>query len=733
MTTNSHDEARRLLAAGFKLCVLHHLKKQPVGDNWNHLLLTDPAHVSPDAGGFGMPLSTNGMCSVDFDNAPVAERGLSACGFSAEAIRNAGVATSSTRPGSGGRVTFRVPAGSRLRWLRFTNPVDGTILELRASSPNLQDCLPGTTYLSVDGSGPWVQDYSGPFGMDMADDLPGDLLAWWQRMSDDIDFLHAQQRLIAGVNAQLDVSSGNTLAYPSPHRMPFNQSHSVQDILLEHDYTENRGRFAPPTASGTHGVRPIPGRDDLWQSDHASDPLFGTFDAWTAYVVLVHKQDLASAEASLEGSRQLAAVEGFEDNDVPMRVEHDQTQRVEHDIPNFDRDKTGKIKATINNLLAAVRCPAVTGVDIATDTFRDEMMIAKAGTGQWRKFTDADYVSLRSVLEMGANGFMPTGREMVRDVVLTVADENKFDSAQVWLDSLTWDGVPRIDRFLVDLFSAEDIACNLAIGAYMWTAMAGRVLSPGCQADMVPILVGLQGVGKSTAVKAMSPAPEFFAEVSFSEKDDDLSRKMRGKLVAEIGELRGLHTKELEAIKAFVTRTHEHWIPKYREFETTFPRRLIFIGTTNKDQFLADDTGNRRWLPVRVGQVDPRRVAALAPMLWAEAAVRFRANGVEWQDAQRLSQAMHDEFAFQDEWSEKVSNWLLNPLFDGDRTGANLLTHEVLQGAIGLDIKNIKRADEMRMGSVLRKLGYERKRVAVNGEQMWRFVPTSGKFALSQN
>src|SRR5690606_13267649 len=104
------------------------------------------------------------------------------------------------------------------------------------------------------------------------------------------------------------------------------------------------------------------------------------------------------------------------------------------------------------------------------------------------------------------------------------------------------------------------------------------------KADMVPILVGTQGVGKSTAIAAMSPSPEFFAEVSFSEKDDDLSRKMRGKLVAEIGELRGLHSKEMESVKAFITRTHEHWIPKYREFETTFPRRLVFIGSTNKDQ-----------------------------------------------------------------------------------------------------------------------------------------------------
>lgn len=314
--TNSHDEARRLLDAGFKLCVLYPMSKQPVGDEWNRRLLDHPSQVNESAGGFGMMLAVNGLCSVDFDNAPVAERGLLACGFDPAVIRAVGVPTSSTRPGSGGRVTFRVPAGSRLTWVCFRNKTDGTILELRASSPNLQDCLPGTTYLSADGSGPWVQDYSGPFGMDMADDLPADLLAWWQRMSEDLEFLHSQQLLIAGPNAHLDVSSGNTLAFSSPYRIGFNESHSVVDLLEAHGYTENRGRYAPPTASGTHGVRPIPGRDDLWQSDHASDPLQGTFDAWTAFVTLGHGQNLTAAEAEAETHRQHAACEGFTEVDL---------------------------------------------------------------------------------------------------------------------------------------------------------------------------------------------------------------------------------------------------------------------------------------------------------------------------------------------------------------------------------------------------------------------------------
>ncbi len=87
---------------------------------------------------------------------------------------------------------------------------------------------------------------------------------------------------------------------------------------------------------------------------------------------------------------------------------------------------------------------------------------------------------------------------------------------------------------------------------------------------------------------------------------------MRGRLVAEIGELRGLNTKELESIKAFVTRTHENWIPKYREFATQFPRRLVFVGTTNEDEFLADKTGNRRWLPVEVSKVDVKAIKEIS-------------------------------------------------------------------------------------------------------------------------
>jgi hypothetical protein len=731
--TDKFAEARRLLAAGMVLCELHPNSKQPVGTAWNHRPVIE---VREDAGGYGLPLFVNNMCSIDFDAVVRAEDGLRKAGFEPDWLRDMGVATSSTRPGSGGRVAFRVPLGARLTWIRFTSKREGTILELRATSPNLQDCLPGTTYFSKDGSGPWVQDYSGLYTFDCAPDLPAEFCAWWQRLSDDLEYRHEMQRLIAGSDATLDVSNGEKLAFPSTYRVEFNATHRVEDILEKHGYTPSRnGRWAPHTATGAPSVRRIPNKDDLWQSDHASDPLFGTFDAWTAYVTLEHGQNLELAEEAQRKVYEIAAVDGFDEVEaVTLLVDDDlfgDTSPVETEdtpLPSFERDKNGRAKATVNNVLLALRTPKLCGIRIGLDRFRDEIMLAQPGTNNWRPFGDADYTWLRAQLETGIAKFTPISKDMIRDVVLAVSTEHEFDSAITWLESLPDDGGNRCETFLIDYFGAEDTPYTRAVSLYLWTALAGRVLQPGCKADMVPILVGDQGLGKSTAISALVPSPDFFVEVSFAEKDDDLARKMRGKLVAEIGELRGLHTKELEAIKAFITRTHEQWIPKYREFTTTFPRRLVFIGSTNKDQFLADETGNRRWLPVRVSQVAVDRVRAVAPLCWAEARRRFKAGGVQWSEAEKLGRQVHEEFTFRDSWEESVRRWLSEPLFaeEGElpTSGRPIRVSEVLVGALGYDPKNITRREEMRMGALLRQIGYSRKRMQISGVQDYFYLPT---------
>lgn len=391
------------------------------------------------------------------------------------------------------------------------------------------------------------------------------------------------------------------------------------------------------------------------------------------------------------------------------------------ELPPFERTGQGQIQPTQGNAILALRRGDLTGFDIRYDQFRDEIVVSESGRGEWRPFRDTDYTRLAIVLKKA--GFAAElGNDKMRNVVAYVAEEQTFDTAMVWLDSLKWDGVPRVDTFVERVFGVEEREYAKAVSRYIWTALAGRVMQPGIKADMAVILCGDQGLRKTDCIERIAPDPQYFVEIDFGAKEEDLVRKMRGKLVAEFAELRGLHTKDQESIKAFITRKWEEWVPKYKEFSTRFGRRLIFFGTTNKDEFLADETGNRRWLPLQVQRADRDLVSAERLQLWAEGLVLFEKHGILWQDAQTLAERFHDRHMIRDSWEGVVRDWL--DMFDNldgtpSRWQAKLSVVEVLVGALKFEPRQIKRLDEMRCGNVLRALGFERKRGRVNGERAY--------------
>lgn len=323
-----HAEAQRLLSLDFKLCELHMLSKRPVGLAWQRQPVTA---IREDAGGYGLILALNDMCSIDPDNVEPAREGLRRCGFDLDEIMAAGVRTSSTRPGSGGRSAFKAPTG--LSRVTFKSKAHGTILELRAGQPNLQDCLPGTRYRSKEDGPVYEQSYANGKTLDHAPDLPPRFLAWWRRLNTDLEFLRQQQRLLCGEGAQLAVSIGEgkgaKLAYISGLRRDYNATHDVEDILSRHGYYDGGGgRWSPPSATGAPGVRQIPGAGGLWQSDHASDPLYGTFDAWSAYVALDCEGDVDRANgAYLPELHKLVASE------FPVVERETSSQMVRHPVP----------------------------------------------------------------------------------------------------------------------------------------------------------------------------------------------------------------------------------------------------------------------------------------------------------------------------------------------------------------------------------------------------------------
>lgn len=390
------------------------------------------------------------------------------------------------------------------------------------------------------------------------------------------------------------------------------------------------------------------------------------------------------------------------------------------DLPNgLARDKSGQVLATLANLAAVLSSPDVCGERIAHDTFTDQIMLADRESDKWSALTETDFTRLRLKLERA--GFRPVGRDMVRDVVKRVAVEHSFDLAVTWLRSLEWDGVTRLDTFYSRYLGTEASSYTAAVGRYTWTALAGRVLTPGCKADMVPVLVGAQGLGKSTAVEALTPAEEFYGEISLGVRDADLARMMRGKLVLQISELQGLHTRDMEAIKAFISRPVDAWIPKYEEIERKYPRRCVFFGTTNDQEFLADTTGNRRWLPVAIGTVDVSGIKAVAPQLWAEGREMYLREGVAWDQAQGLATEVHADYCMSDAWEDLLRRWLYT---EDEFTGvvpadAGITTAEALMRGLGYSARDIRRADEMRMAKLLRGVFGMRKLRGRNAN-LWR-------------
>lgn len=387
------------------------------------------------------------------------------------------------------------------------------------------------------------------------------------------------------------------------------------------------------------------------------------------------------------------------------------------------KDKNGKIEPLVDFLCRATARPQLAQMHIAFDEFEHAIMWAPLDQPEaWQRWEDAKYIDLRIQLERA--GFKPFAQNMLRGVVDHAARQRTIDTAKVWLASCKWDGVPRIDRFFPDHLGSADTPYTRAIGAYLFTALAGRVLQPGVQADIVPILVGPQGTRKTSAVVALCPHTEAFTEINLMHRDEDTSRRLRGTLIGELGELRGMQSRDAEDIKAFVTRRFEEWTPKYMEMQTRFWRRCVFIGTTNQGEFLADATGERRYAPVETivdGVIDVDAIVAVRDQLWAEGADRFVMGGIEYHEVEQLARGEHDRFKHVDGWTLAVREWL--------ETGDEMMPapstrpyewgiEEALIGAIGMKTKDIGRTHQIRMGSVLTYLGCRKKRVWKVG---WRY------------
>lgn len=391
----------------------------------------------------------------------------------------------------------------------------------------------------------------------------------------------------------------------------------------------------------------------------------------------------------------------------------------------------GEIKPTIASIEAALMGPEA-GVRIAYDVFKDRISISVKDQ-PWRPLRDTDYGRLRAAFER--RGFKAVPAEAMATAVAMVAEANQFDSLTQWAESLTWDGVPRIERVLPDYYGAEDTPYTRAVGVYMFTALGGRALVPGAKADMAVIMVGLQGARKTSSLSVLVPEQHMFGEVDLGKDEDVIARKLRGKSVIELAEMRGFKGRDADANKAWVSRRWEEWTPKYKEFTTTYHRRCLVIGTANDEEQLDDPTGARRFLPARVGAVNVEALERDRDQLWAEGVARFKQSGIAWQEAERLAKDEHHKFEVVDERLALVAEFMAavpEPLLGGERfttprSERPIRGIDVLTGAWRIPHGQITKSHQMDLAKIMKKLGYVRTTIRVGSETPKVWVATGKK------
>lgn len=458
----------------------------------------------------------------------------------------------------------------------------------------------------------------------------------------------------------------------------------------------------------------IPDNDEPGR-EHVRHAVADCLAAGAASVRVLHLPDL---EEKGDVSDWIAAGNGRSDLDRLLAhvapVEAPDLERTPDWPKKLHRTEEGQARSTERNAVIALRyAPQLAGV-VRYNAFA--MRLETKGvegavrSQRWRRWSDTDEIALTIWLQ--EHGIASIKPGTVGDAVRFYAvNHREVHPIREYLAGLKWDTTERLDHWLIDHLGAVESDFVKAVSRRWMISAVARVMEPGCKADAMLVLEGSQGIGKSTALAALGG--EWFSDQLGGDLGSkDAKSGLAGKWIIEHSELAHMNRAAIERVKAFFTEQVDQYRPAYGRNEIEVPRQCVFVGTTNTQDYLRDETGNRRFWPVACsGPCNVDAIADQRDQLWAEAFHRYKAGERWWlEGAELIGEAKREQAArVQDDvWDPVVADWAL-------RQTSTFTTQECIKGALQKNTGDISRSDEMRVSSILRRFGFDKRRARSSG------------------
>lgn len=384
----------------------------------------------------------------------------------------------------------------------------------------------------------------------------------------------------------------------------------------------------------------------------------------------------------------------------------------------LDRTKDWSIRSTMKN------CKIILENVFGASCFRlNEFSLTEEMHAEfpWGKFSGKELHDID--ITMLKDWFAKTWRfepadDKICSAVSVIAFENRYHPVKTWLRALpAWDEVERVDSFLTKYIPCNgDEELRAVVGRRFLVSLVRRIFEPGCQSDQLLVLEGDQGIYKSSAFRALV-GDEWFSDASFNVEDKDAVMVIFSKWLIEFGELSTLDRTTAEHTKAFITRRSDRIRAPFDRKAKDYPRQCLFVGSTNKDEYLKDDTGNRRYWPFKVvSNCEIDLIRRDREQLFAEALYLYECGEVTYLKEDRLVAKMKVQQSLremQDVLIEHIDSVVVSLIKAKPALAEGFTMHDIFETGKLTGLK-FDQYSTQRVGSALRKLGFTNKLKRIN-------------------